>query len=305
MMAIINKLTVPDWVRSCLQYETLNELESSILQSISRGLENLNPPDPIISIILPAYNEERFIVKTLASLSRLNLKYPTELIVANNNSTDLTQTILDALGVKCVFVKQQGVTYARQAALEQARGIYVLSADADSIYPETWGQALVEALKQDETIACAYGRYAFVPSKGKSRAELAFHEMGTDLVTTLRMKSRPYFNVMGCNCAYRKSQALSLGGYNHFLFHQNGNRGEDGYMALQLAGCFGSIQYVKAERVWTSDRRLTDGNNMTVAIGKRIKRYLLNDFNPFIKHVVPSMPLPNMTVDNKNGIIQE
>ncbi|MDD2679110.1 MAG: glycosyltransferase family A protein, partial [Candidatus Nanoarchaeia archaeon] len=45
---------------------------------------------PVISVIIPAYNEEDSIEKTLISLKNQKTKVPYEIIVCDNNSTDKT-----------------------------------------------------------------------------------------------------------------------------------------------------------------------------------------------------------------------
>jgi glycosyltransferase involved in cell wall biosynthesis len=41
---------------------------------------------PLISIVIPAFNEEKNILSTLRSLSEISTTYPVEILVVNNNS---------------------------------------------------------------------------------------------------------------------------------------------------------------------------------------------------------------------------
>jgi glycosyltransferase involved in cell wall biosynthesis len=290
MKKFYHRFTVPAWVTEHdLSGVDCSSLPVGIIDSIKHGIKRLESREPLATIILPAYNEEKYLLNTLSSLSSLRLPFPVELIVANNNSSDNTQQILDMVEVRNVFVKQQGVSYARQAALEVAKGKYILSADADTIYPEDWGVSFVQALGSCPEIACVHGKYSFLPSKNNKRWALALHEMGTDVVMGLRSNTRPYFNVMGCNSAFRREQALTVGGYDHALFHQNEDRGEDGFLAIKLCERFGGIKYVPStDRVWTSDRRLVGEGSLGQAVTNRIQRYLFNDFNPLKRQAIPS-----------------
>ncbi|MFQ5448318.1 MAG: glycosyltransferase family 2 protein, partial [Saprospiraceae bacterium] len=129
---MLKRLTVPAWVRRHqFTYSDYRSAAAERIEAIRRGLENLKAPSPAVSIVIPAYNEEKELLNTLSSLSELQPDRPTELIIVNNNSTDGTQEILDMTGVRSIMVKQQGVTYARQAGLELAKGQYILSGDAD------------------------------------------------------------------------------------------------------------------------------------------------------------------------------
>jgi glycosyltransferase involved in cell wall biosynthesis len=194
--------------------------------------------------------------------------------VVNNNSNDGTQEILDMTGVQSIMVKQQGVTYARQAGLELAKGQYILSGDADSIYPPDWGNEFVDFLEKNQDTACVYGNYSFIPTHRFGRLILGFHELAAELFFRKRRQSHPFINVVGFNCAFRRGQALETGGYDHDFFHANNNRGEDGYLAMNLAGKFGTIEHVPTtNRVWTSDRRLLEDGSLVRAFFNRVKRH--------------------------------
>lgn len=238
------------------------------------GLESLKAPGPVTTIIIPAFNEEKSLLNTLSSLSAMHPALPTELIVVNNNSTDGTQEILDKTGVRSIMVQQQGVTYARQAGLEMAKGKYILSGDADSIYPPDWGNEFVAFLAKKTEVACVYGYYSFIPTHRYGRLILSFHELAAELFFEYRQRQYPFINVVGFNCAFRRKQALAAGGYDHALFHANNNRGEDGYLALKLAEKFGAIEQVPTtNRVWTSDRRLLEDGSLVRAFLNRVKRH--------------------------------
>src|SRR5688500_5266197 len=78
----------PSWIDSKLLQElTIDEIPESFFEEIKERLEALQSSDPLVSIVIPAYNEETSILKTLWSLSRNKTTYPVEIIVVNNNST--------------------------------------------------------------------------------------------------------------------------------------------------------------------------------------------------------------------------
>jgi glycosyltransferase involved in cell wall biosynthesis len=277
-----NRFIIPDWVKThYFGTEDIDSLPQSRLESIRHGLNRLKTPEPEASIVIPAYNEEKEILKTLSSLSRLQPECPTELIIVNNNSKDRTQEILDRCGATSLFVKKQGVTYARQAGLEAAKGKYIVSGDADSIYPPDWGNAYVNALKNNEDISVVYGRYSFIPSEKGTRLGLAFHEMGAEMMFNMRKKEDLCVNVVGFNSAFRKEQAMAIGGYDHELFFYTNQRGEDGWLAKNISKKFGSIAFVPTlNRVWTSDRRLLEEGSLGKASMSRVKKYLKEVFTP-------------------------
>jgi glycosyltransferase involved in cell wall biosynthesis len=90
-----------------------------------------------ISIIIPAFNEERLIAGTLASvregmkeLSRRGVE--SELIVCDNNSTDRTAEIARAAGAKVVFEPINQIARARNRGAAAAAGVWLIFVDADS-----------------------------------------------------------------------------------------------------------------------------------------------------------------------------
>lgn len=284
----MNRFTLPKWVlKHDKEWIDPNRIDNFVegyfpleLKDIKEGLKQFTVDNPLVSIVIPAYNEEKDLLKMLSSLSQLKPKYPTELIVANNNSTDATQAILDACGVKSVFEKRQGISYARQAGLEAAKGTYILSADADSIYPNDWGNKFIETLINNPDIACVYGRYSFIPHNRSSltRIGLAIHEMLAEIAFSLRSKELECVNVMGFNFAYRRADGLQVGGFKHDLNRKVTQRSEDGWMALELSS-LGKVRLVPTkQRVWTSDRRLLTDGSLWNAFVNRVLRYAKNLF---------------------------
>ncbi len=91
------------------------------------------------SLIVPAYNEEGFIGKTLDSLFAAT-KDPFnglrgEIIVVDNNSTDKTAELARSNGAKVVFEKINCIARARNAGAKAASGRYLFFIDADTSAP--------------------------------------------------------------------------------------------------------------------------------------------------------------------------
>ena len=90
-----------------------------------------------ISIVVPAFNEERLLGD---SLDRINLAanafqrrgWTTELIVCDNNSTDKTPQIARAAGATVVFEPVNQIARARNRGAEAATGDWLVFVDADS-----------------------------------------------------------------------------------------------------------------------------------------------------------------------------
>src|SRR5438105_2366417 len=91
----------------------------------------------LISIVVPAFNEERLIGDTLRSIATAakvfaSRAWETELIVSDNNSTDRTSEIARAAGAKVVFEPVNQIGRARNRGAEAASGDWLIFVDADS-----------------------------------------------------------------------------------------------------------------------------------------------------------------------------
>lgn len=90
-----------------------------------------------ISVVVPAFNEEKFLGETLGSI-RCALRpleergWETELWVCDNNSTDCTVEIARTAGARVVFEPVNQIARARNTGAAQATGNWLLFIDADS-----------------------------------------------------------------------------------------------------------------------------------------------------------------------------
>src|SRR6266853_3188842 len=92
-----------------------------------------------ISLVVPAFNEERLLPGSLCSIRAamqgfVRLGWSSELIVCDNNSTDRTAEIAIAAGAEVVFEPVNQISRARNAGAARAGGDWIFFVDADS-YP--------------------------------------------------------------------------------------------------------------------------------------------------------------------------
>jgi glycosyltransferase involved in cell wall biosynthesis len=85
-----------------------------------------------LSVIVPAFNEERLLPATLVNLKEV-VPPPFELIVCDNNSTDRTAEIARAAGATVVFEPVNQISRARNRGAAAASGDWLLFVDADSL----------------------------------------------------------------------------------------------------------------------------------------------------------------------------
>jgi glycosyltransferase involved in cell wall biosynthesis len=91
-----------------------------------------------ISLVIPAYNEEKYITPTLKTVTIAKEKYEkafnktVEVIVVDNDSTDNTGKIAKEYGCKIVNFKKHNIAAVRNAGAKKATGKFIAFVDADS-----------------------------------------------------------------------------------------------------------------------------------------------------------------------------
>jgi len=263
-------------------YDNWRLVPTEKMNQIREGLSRFNTDSPIVSVVIPVWNEEKNLLRTLSSFSAMSLKYPTELIIVNNNSTDSTQELLDALGVKSILETRQGIAHARLAGLRASKGEYQLCGDGDSLYPPHWVETLVKPLMVNPQITCVYANYSFLPFGGTGRFQLGLYELMAELLFEFRRVKREFLNVRGANFGFRVKQGLAVKGFEMPVTRVFDNDessknfvvfGEDGRMGRKL-GEFGKLLLVRSSdaRMWTSSRRLLKDGNLLKAFIRRIQK---------------------------------
>jgi GT2 family glycosyltransferase len=115
---------------------------------------------PLVSIIIPAYNEESYLGRCLESLKRQT--YPggrVEVIVVDNGSTDTTPAIARGHGAHLEIDTEARVGGLRNHGVRISRGSVLAFLDADCVAPPTWIGSAVAELADDETLGAIGGNY--------------------------------------------------------------------------------------------------------------------------------------------------
>ena len=120
-------------------------------------------PSPIMTVIMPAYNAEAFIAKSIDSILAQTVE-DWELIIIDDGSTDRTLEIVDEYEQRHRRIRvlrsttNRGVALARNSALERARGDYIGFIDSDDIwYPNKTAKQISKISASNADIC--YGGY--------------------------------------------------------------------------------------------------------------------------------------------------
>lgn len=245
------------------------EVPSNILSEIRMKLEQRLSAAPLVSIVAIAHNEEKHLVSCLWSLVENECKYPIEILVVNNNSTDNTEQLLTQLGVPYFNEFQKGPGYARQCGLNHAKGKYHLCIDADTLYPPYYIETHIKELMKPG-IACTFSLWSFMPDKTHSRFSLWIYESLRDVYLRIQAIKRPELCVRGMTFGFKTELGRKIG------FRTDIIRGEDGSLALAMKP-YGKLKFLTSSkaRALTSNGTLNaDGSlfkSFIVRLGKAIK----------------------------------
>jgi glycosyltransferase involved in cell wall biosynthesis len=172
---------------------------------------------PLTSVVIPAYNAEIFLERTLRSA--LGQTYSNiEVIVVNDGSTDKTRGIAEAVAsandrIRIISVPNGGVAKARNIGIAEANGEYVAFLDADDLWHPTKIERQVAAMSSDGDYEPA-AVYAFSRS-----IDTNDRVMGSGVRVVLggysfarHLYARPVGN--GSSILVSRKAALAVGGFD-------------------------------------------------------------------------------------------
>lgn len=168
---------------------------------------------PVISVIVPALNEESVIGRCLASLNQQNLPLARfEVIVVDNGSTDRTREIArsfdGSLSVTVLDRSRVRISALRNFGAATARGEFLAFLDADCVAPPHWLQQAVDLLHADDfrIIGAQYR----IPPDSSWVAEAWYGDLW-------RTKDGPVSYVPGGDLAIRRELFMNLGGFDETI----------------------------------------------------------------------------------------
>ena len=117
---------------------------------------------PEITVIVPAYNAEKYLADCLESVIRQSLN-SWEILIADDGSSDRTGEIADGYaskdsGIKVIHTARQGVSAARNACIDAAEGRYLAFVDADDILEPDYLKELFDKAEESgaDIVQCSF-----------------------------------------------------------------------------------------------------------------------------------------------------
>ncbi|MEK6896150.1 MAG: glycosyltransferase [Nanoarchaeota archaeon] len=173
--------------------------------------------DKTVTILIPAYNEERDIARTLKSV--LNIDYPKdklEIIVIDDGSKDKTYEIARKFAsdrVKVFTKKNGGKAAALNFALKKAKGEIIVSMDADTIIEKHALKRLITRFYDDNVMAVTSAMGIYKPKTIWQRIQHIEYYLSVFMRKTFAGINAIYIT-SGAFSAYRKKFFDRHGGYD-------------------------------------------------------------------------------------------
>jgi glycosyltransferase involved in cell wall biosynthesis len=224
-----------------------------------------------ISVVIPAYNEEKYIGDCLKSVVANRTPDIIEIIVIDNASTDGTAAVAKTFpGVRVVPEPQKGLTRARQRGLMEAKGDLIAYLDADTRMPSGWATIAEREFSRDPNMVCLSGPFHYfdLPPMKKFFAEAMWTLTAPPTYWIVG------FMVLGANFIAKREALEKIGGFDTSISFY----GEDTNIALRLSKV-GKVKFSMQFFIIGSGRRLIEEG-----LARTFSRYAMNYFSIAIQH---------------------
>lgn len=243
---------------------------------------------PKVSIIIPCYNQGKYVAEAINSALRQTFK-DIEIVCVNDGSTDNSVEIIKSFENKyknLIFLNNEenrGVIYSRNFAIKNCNGTYILPLDADDIIEPTYVEKAVKILDNNPNIGIVYCKAKIFGNYDKYWNLKPFNK--SDIL---------YENCIFCSAFFRKSDFIKIGGYNN-----NMKYGYEDY-DLWLSFIEQGLEVFQINEILFSYRQYDETSRTTISLKNKkeiwnnlIKNHInlyLNDEN-FLERLIFSNPI--------------
>jgi len=165
---------------------------------------------PLVSVIIPCFNSQAYILETLNCLLSVDYKN-WECIIVDDGSTDNSFQITSNFcknneRFRIIQQPNSGPSVARNKAIRNSKGKYILPLDADDLISATYISKAVEVLESKPNVKVVY-----------SNAEKFGHKMGFWSLPEYSFGELLKENMIFCTALFRKEDFLKTRGYDPIL----------------------------------------------------------------------------------------
>jgi len=238
---------------------------------------------PLVSVIIPAWNEEVGVLKTLRSV--IKNKYPNmQIIVVNDGSTDNSREIVDKFiaqytlkykrrNIRQYYIENGGKGRALNYGIKKSRGELILTIDADSALAPDAVENLVEHFR-DPRVSAAVGNVRVANIRGRivSRMQKLEYLFGFYFKRAHCVMGAEYIYGGAC-AAFRRSTT-----FEYFGYFDEKNKTEDIEMSMRTK--FHGMRSIFAEDVVC----YTEGASSYLGLMSQRLRWKKGRFDTFLQY---------------------
>lgn len=169
----------------------------------------------LISVVIPAYNEEKYLAKTLESVyAQSHPDFEFEVIVVDADSTDKTAEIGKRYGARVIKVEKRTPGFGRQKGIEAAGGEIVVCLDADTLAPKDLLKNIVLEFNNDASLV---GITGIIKGYGGSFHQRLIYGLGNEIFARVSLLlGKP--GLHGQSFAVKKTAFMKIGGFRTEIY---------------------------------------------------------------------------------------
>jgi glycosyltransferase involved in cell wall biosynthesis len=162
------------------------------------------------SVIIPAYNENDYLPATLDLIKKasIEIEFPFEIIVVDNDSTDGTKQLAESFGVRVISENEHNIAKVRNTGAKTATGDILIFVDADTHVPEKLFQKIAVEMQNEK----CFGGAVVVNYDNLQRRWIRFYLLGW------KFWERFLNTKQGATQFCRKAIFEEIGGYDEKVF---------------------------------------------------------------------------------------
>ncbi|MDD5396996.1 MAG: glycosyltransferase family 2 protein [Candidatus Moranbacteria bacterium] len=225
-----------------------------------------------LSIVIPAYNEEKYLGKCLKAVFAEIEKttHEVEVIVVDNASTDKTSDVAKTFPkVKLVYEPKKGLSQARHSGYLASNGDIIANVDSDSTIPPGWIEKVFAEFSKNSRLVALSGPYYYPEMPKLTNFFIhVYYAIGFlgHIINHHFLKVGAM--LQGGNFILRRTALEKIGGYDTSIDFY----GEDTDIAVRIQKV-GLVKFVFGLKMYTSSRRFQGEGIFLTGI-----RYVINHF---------------------------
>jgi glycosyltransferase involved in cell wall biosynthesis len=180
----------------------------------------MNELTPLVSVIIPCYNQSKFLLEAIESVKNSYYKN-TEIIIVDDGSTneDLHSLLrsIQEKDVRIIWQRNFGVSVARNSGIKASRGEYIVSLDYDDILAPTYISNSIKVFNRFKDISIVGCNYTYINEEGKPIEGKEINGSGRNYDEGRVTSKIMVHNYMTNNFMFRKDLVRQIGGFSDEL----------------------------------------------------------------------------------------